>query len=130
MKSNSDNNLEKLMDDTMKHAGLEAPSLNFTAMVMSKVLATKSIAYKPLMPKSFFIVVLGCFCALVLYLFTNGTSPKNSWFDLSALSSIYNMQFKFSQSTVFSVVVATFMLFVQIVFLKKHFNKQSEKQMV
>lgn len=134
MKAKEDKLLEELVDNIMKDSVLESPSFDFTTKVMSGVLATKTnevFVYKPLIPRSVFILFFGCFVALLIYLSINGKSQTNSWFGQIVFNSVYNNQiaslFNFSKISMYSIVLATLMLFIQISFLKKYFDKQLEK---
>lgn len=134
MKAKEDKLLEELVDNMMKDSVLESPSFDFTTKVMSGVLAAKTnkvFVYKPLIPKSVFILFFGCFVALLIYSSINGKPQSNSWFGQIVFSSLYKNQiaslFNFSKISMYSVVLATLMLYIQISFLKKHFGNQLEK---
>lgn len=134
MKAKEDKNIEKLADKIMRNATLDAPSFDFTSKVMSQVLAVTTsdvTVYKPLISKSVFIVIFGCILALFIYIFINGESQTNSWFNTINFSTLYNNRitavFNFSKITTYAVVLTTLMFFVQIPFLKNHFEKQIEK---
>jgi len=125
MKENEDKFLEKLVDTIMKDSKLEKPSLDFTAKVMSQVLTTKTsevYVYKPLISKYVFILVFGSFITLLFYL----EPQTDNWIDYISHRVFYNIystaQFAFSKITIYSVVLATLMLVIQISFLKKHFD--------
>ena len=126
MKENEDKFLEKLVDTIMKDSKLEKPSLDFTAKVMSQVLTTKTsevYVYKPLISKYVFILVFGCFITLFFYL-----EPQTDNLSHRIFYNIYlTSQFAFSKITIYSVVLATLMLVIQISFLKKHFNNHFVK---
>ena len=130
MKANEDKLLEKLVDTIMKNSKLEKPSLDFTAKIMSQVLTTKTsevYVYKPLISKYVFILVLGCLIALFFYLKPQTDNSINRLSD----SLFYNINrialFSFSKITVYSVGIATLFLFIQISFLKKHFDNHFVK---
>jgi hypothetical protein len=124
MKTNEDRQLENLINNVMKSTALDTPSLDFTSIVMSKVSASKTKVYKPLIPKSVFLFLIGCFSALLIYAYFNQPSLKDSSVDFSLA---FIKHFKFSTVTIYSLVIGTIMLFVQIAFLKNHFNKQFGK---
>ncbi len=130
MKANEDKLLEKLVDTIMKNSKLEKPSLDFTAKIISQVLTTKTsevYIYKPLISKYVFILVLGCLIALFFYLKPQTDNSINRLID----SLFYNINrialFSFSKITVYSVGIATLFLFIQISFLKKHFDNHFVK---
>ena len=131
MKTNEDKLLEKFIDTILKGSLFESPSTDFTTKVMSQVLVIKKsevYVYKPLISNSVFIFVLGLFIALSFYL----KPQTDSWIS-SLCYSIFNNNhsistlYGFSKTTIYSVVLATLILFLQISFLKKYFDKQFEK---
>lgn len=134
MKANEDKLLAELVDNIMKDAILEPPSSDFTTKVMSSLVITKTnevFVYKPLIPRSVFILFFGCLVTCVIYLLIDEKPQTNSWFNNTTFNSVYNYQitslFNFSKITVYSVVSATLMLFIQISFLKKYLDNQLEK---
>lgn len=131
MKTNEDKLLTELVDSIMKDSILDSPSTDFTSKVMSKALVTKSnkaFVYKSLIPKSVFMLYIVCFVSLILYLLIDGNNQTSNWLDFSFLNSIYTNQItsllSFSKITMYAVVLATLMLLMQIVFLKKYFENQ------
>lgn len=131
MKANEDKLLEKLTDTIMKDSLLETPSFDFTAKVMSQVLATKTsnvYVYKPLISKSVFILIFICFLVLFTYILTNNETQTYSWVSYFNFNNLYNnfsiSLFNFSKVTIYSIVFSTLLLFIQISFLKKHFDNQ------
>ena len=134
MKANEDKQLEKLVDDLMKDAGLESPSVDFTSNVMSKVLASKTsevTVYKPLISKPVFMVIFGCVLTLFIYLMMNGEKQETGWFSHLKSGLFYTNElpavFKVSKIMVYAVVSTTIIFLVQISFLKNYFDKQLEK---
>ena len=130
MKPNEDKLLEKFVDTIMKDSVLETPSSDFTSKVMSQVLTTKTsevYVYKPLISKYVFILVFGCLITLFFYLKPQTDNSINRLSD-SVFYNINRMSlFSFSKITVYSVGITTLLLFIQILFLKKHFENQLEK---
>lgn len=133
MKTDEDKLLEKLVDTVMKDSVLETPSLDFTTKVMSQVLTTKTseiYVYKPLISLSVWMIIFSCIIAVFIYNLLNGKPQNESWFN-HYLSQINNgglgISFEFSKITLYSVVIATLMLFMQISFLKKYFDDQFDK---
>lgn len=131
MKTNEDKLLTELVDSIMKDSILDSPSTDFTSKVMSKALVTKSnkaFVYKSLIPKSVFMLYIVCFVSLILYPLIDGNNQTSNWLDFSFLNSIYTNQItsllSSSKITMYAVVLATLMLLMQIVFLKKYFENQ------
>lgn len=129
MKENKDEYLEKLVEDIMKNARVEAPSADFTANIMAKVLATKIneiYVYKPLISKSIFFLFSGVLILLFFYNVIYGESQKDSWFNQLNFDVFYNnisVSFlNFSNVTIYAVGLATVLFLVQISFLKKYFD--------
>jgi hypothetical protein len=136
MKANEDKHLEEFADKLMNETSLERPSTEFTSKVMSQVLAAdKSTAtlYKPLISKKVWFIIFAAIIALMGYLIINVDAQADSWLDQINFNEINNdiiknyAGFKFSDITVYAVVLLTAMLFMQIIFLKSHFNKRVEK---
>lgn len=130
MKTTEDKLLEKLVDTIMKDSKLETPSIDFTKKVMSQVVKSKmseSYVYEPLIPKSVFIIVLGCLFTLFIYVIANGETQKDGWINHLYINKFYNSSyiklFNFSKISIYAVAFASIMLLIQIVFLKKYFEK-------
>lgn len=135
MKENNDNELEKFVDRLMKDASLESPSPEFTANLMTKVLATemdKATVYKPLISKKAWFIISGCIIALAGYLIFGTNAQTTGWFESPGLNSVNDgilkslPDFKFSGITLYSVILLAVLLLVQITFLKNYFNKRFE----
>ena len=130
MKATEDKLLEKLVDTIMKDSKLETPSLDFTSNVMSQVKAPKTsdvFVYKPLIPKFAFVLVFGCFLTMLFFL----EPQQDSWITQLNIERFYTnfstSLFSFSKITIYSVVLATLLLFIQISFLKKYFDNQLKR---
>ena len=115
----------------MKDSTLESPSFDFTSKVMSQVLATKTseaTTYKPLISKQVFIALFGSLAVLVVYILFNGSSHSPNGFihlDYNLLRNHIPVNtFSFSKITVYSVVLTTIMLFIQIPLLKNYFDRK------
>jgi hypothetical protein len=133
MQVNENNNLEKLVDKMMGETALDSPSFDFTSKVMSQVLATKSsgvTVYKPLISTTAFITLFGLFFVFCVYLFMYGEGQNESLFTTIHYSKLFNDRllsgFSISKITVYAVVVSILMFYIQIPFLKNHFDKRFE----
>lgn len=134
MKVNEDELLEKFVDNMMKDSVLETPSFDFTSKVMSQVLDAKTsevYVYKPLISKPIFIIILGCFILSFIYIFINKETQTDTLVNYPNFDFIPNFNitsiYIFPKITIYAVVLATLMLFIQISFLKKHFDNQFDK---
>lgn len=131
MKEYTNKPIEKLVDKVMKSSTLETPSFDFTAKVMSHVIAdSKSgvTVYKPLISKSAWVVLLVVATVLiVISVYTNDTSSLG-WFDKLDLSKVPNLfsGLKLSQTTMYALLMFAVMLCIQVPLLKHYFNKRFE----
>lgn len=135
MKDNLDKHIEKLVDKAMKHSLLESPSKDFTANVMSQVSAiseTSVTAYKPLISKKIWFVVLVVLAASVIFILM-GNIESAGWFNsinfnlLSdyKINNIFS-NLRVSKTVVYSVVLFSIMISIQVLVLKNYFDKRLE----
>lgn len=132
MKANTDKHLENFTRKLMKENSLDKPSVDFTAHVMSKVWATNTaFVYKPLISKPAWVIIfVGIFSLTGYLLFNTAEASSGSWFQNMDLSKISFLHFnylagsKISTVTLYTVVMATIMLFIQISLLKNYFSKR------
>ena len=131
MKANEDKNIEKLIDHLMKDTVLESPSIDFTLKVMSQVLETKTsnvTTYKPLISKQVFGVIFSGLTALMVYIFFNNNASSSDGFLHLNYNLLHDLNpaetFHFSKITIYTVVLTTVMLFIQIFLLKNYFDKK------
>ena len=131
MKKIEDKTADAWLDDLMKDSLLESPSPDFTSKVMLKVQASKNestIIYKPLLSKSFWIILLLCFIGLFVFLFNNESIVSKSRFQFPDFSLGYSVTFEFSRITIYAVVFSTVFFLIQISLLNKYFTKQIKNQ--
>lgn len=134
MKDNIDNQIEKLVDKTMKHSYLESPSLGFTNAVMTQVNAMQKstvTTYQPLISKPIWIVLFIIALAVVLYIIFGTTTNDSNWLSFIDLNMLADNKlntaltgFKVSKIVMYSVVLFGLMLFIQIPILKNYFDKR------
>jgi len=131
MKEHSNKPIEKLVDKVMKSSSLETPSFDFTANVMSQVMAdTKSgvTVYKPLISKAAWVVLFLVATVLIVFLIYNNESYSLGLLDKVDLSKIANLfsGIKISQTAMYSLLMFAIMLCIQVPLLKHYFNKRFE----
>lgn len=134
MKDNIDNQIEKLVDKTMKHSNLESPSLGFTNAVMTQVNAMQKstvTTYQPLISKPIWIVLFIIALAVVLYVIFGTTTNDSNWLSFIDLNMLTDNKlntaltgFKVSKIVMYSVVLFGIMLFIQVPILKNYFDKR------
>jgi hypothetical protein len=124
--------IEAFIDKLMSADRLEQPSLDFTDKVMLKVEAisnSTATVYKPLISKSIWYIIIGCFVALIGYIYLKEPVINNGWFnrfDLSnvSLNPLENVSFNFSKTLMYAVVLLAIMVSIQVPLLKHYFNKR------
>ena len=124
--------IDAFVDKLMANDTLEQPTLDFTDNVMSKVESiSNSIAtvYKPLIPKSVWLLIAASFIALVGYIYLNEPATSSGWLERLNLSNIAvkpleNVAFNFSKTLMYAVVLLAIMVSIQVPLLKHYFNKR------
>ncbi len=116
---------DQLTKRLLKDAGLEKPSLNFTANVMKAIHAKQKVAeYKPLISATGWIIFAGIFVLIVigLYITTSGFPP------IPDLGISFNISWNFptiqlSQTMIFAIC-GLLLFLLQIPFLKGLMEKE------
>ena len=134
MNDNLDNQIEKLVDKTMKNSILESPSLGFTNAVMSQVNAIQKstvTTYQPLISKPTWFVLFVITLGVVLYSVFGTNTNETNWLSFIDLSMLTDNKlntalsgFKVSKIVMYSVVLFGIMLFIQVPILKNYFDKR------
>jgi len=131
MESN-EKKIEAFIDKLMTADSLEQPSLDFTDKIMTKVESisnSTATVYKPLISKSVWYVIIGCFLALVAYIYLKEPAASSGLFDRFNLSNIsinplQNVSFNFSKTLMYAMALLVIMMSIQIPLLKQYFNKR------
>lgn len=131
MESN-DKKLEALVDKLMANDTLEKPSVNFTNQILNKLdIESNTIAYKPLIPKWFWIVIgiavlLIVFYALFNHEASSSSSKLSEFLNLSQIEfrPFQNVDFSFSKTLIYSMVVFSIMIGLQVPLLKSYINNR------
>ena len=130
MKTDNDIQVEKLINNLMADVKLESPSEDFNSRLMSKIAETvlsKNTIYKPLISKKSWAMIF-CVVVLVIYIFLQFdfhklTEIKKYNFDFLNNFLLKNwLVFKPTLVTKYVILSLSFMLIVQVIFLKKHFS--------
>ncbi|REE24343.1 hypothetical protein [Winogradskyella pacifica] len=124
--------LEAFIEKIMSTESLEQPSVEFTDNIMSKVKAisnSKTIVYKPLIPTYIWIVIIGSFLWLVGCIYLNESVTSVSWLERftsikKVIDPLATLTFGASKILIYTVVLFTVMLSIQIPLLKQYFNKR------
>ncbi|WP_299112861.1 hypothetical protein [uncultured Winogradskyella sp.] len=129
-----DKRIEDLVNKLMTADSLEKAPLDFTDKVMARVEAlsdSKSIVYKPLIPKYFWWTIVVGFVGLLSYFFfiqPTGESSLIEKFNLHELSlnPLEGLSFEPSNTLMYAIVLFAIMFSIQIPILKQYFNKRLE----
>src|SRR6187551_2794563 len=123
MKTNPDEELEKIVEKLMQETSLEKPSPDFTTKVMFQAYAADTgttTLYKPLISKRAWFIIFGIIFFLLVFLVSKGNAQSDVWLNLINIGEINNKfinsftGFKFSAITIYSVVLSAIMLMIQI----------------
>lgn len=135
MEENKNQQIDAFLKKQLQEIPLESPSKNFTSNIMD-VLQEKesSIAtlYKPLISKKVWIFVAAAIVAVFFIPFQktedsllNKVSLDFSFLEKINLSGIFD-GISISSTSAYVAFFFTIMIFIQVVFLKNHFNKRIE----
>lgn len=126
-------NIEDFTKYIMNEVDVEKPSKDFLINVMDAVNlennASLSILYKPLIPKSVWVLIVVLFVALSIFVLTESTVNYYllSQIDLPIIENVLAIDlFKnihFSKTFTFSFIVFSAFVVVQLYFIKNYFNK-------
>lgn len=127
---NVDKHLENLVEKAMQHSSLEAPSLNFTAAIMSQINAKKSITttYQPLITRRVWILIGGGFIASLVFIIMMTKSEGSLWFstfdlNLEKVGDLLNT-IHLPKTAIYGIGLFAISLLVQIPILKNYFDKR------
>lgn len=136
MNQQEDKYLDHLAKKVMKEAYLESPSFNFTDAVISQIEALETntaTIYKPLISKTGWSLISAVLLGVIFYAIFGANTADSGWLsrvDLSVLSNfkVTNLLsgVEIPKTVTYAVVLFGLMLSVQILFLKRHLNKQFE----
>jgi len=124
---------ENLVDNMMKDSTLESPSSGFTSKLMKEIATlakSERLVYKPLLSKNVkyflivaFVLLLAGLVAMVDLESTLFTYPLRQMGYLGKLSD-YLPSFEWSRTFVYAFVFMALMIFVQVSFLKRFFERR------
>lgn len=131
MKENENKELENLVDKAMKNMPLETPSFDFTSRVMAQTaIAPKKVIsdYKPILPKSFWLVLTIIIVGLLCYAYFSGTPQEEISYGVD-IKQIYSSKlnnitsdFNFSKTTMYAAIALLLAMLAQIPIIRNHFQ--------
>lgn len=110
----------------MKSHEITAPSADFTGKVMNNIAVgqKRNYAYSPLITKKGWAVLALLLVGLISYLIIYRDLATPSWFGYLDIPFDFLAENEFSGTFVYATLILGLCLFVQIVFIKNHFNKK------
>ncbi|MBT8183971.1 MAG: hypothetical protein KJN76_03955 [Eudoraea sp.] len=135
METNKERKLEDIIRKSVKEAGLESPSADFTASLLSKIEASAQQAsatvYKPLISKAGWAVMSVVVVALIIFALYQKLDIQLAWLEKMNMATLPKIQFTdalptLAMSNIFLYSLLIFGVFVviQMVLLKKRLDRQ------
>ncbi len=134
MERSKEEELEIFVKKTIKEAGIEAPSSNFTDSVLANIRRqkpTETVPYKPVISKMNWFLIIASLIVIVVYTLLSDSTVNLPWlasFDPQSLRAahLFNgiSKMKISNTYLYGVVGFTFFVGVQVFLLKNHINKR------
>lgn len=127
--------IDGFIQKRMKAEGLEAPSMNFTNAIISKIESEKRanlvLSYKPLITNKVWYILGTILFGVLGFLFYGDTVLQYNWWpektllQLGKLDLLKKMpEISVSNIYIYAFVGLAFFVGLQIVLLKNHFNKR------
>ena len=124
----SDKNIENLVDKMMAESNLESPSIDFTSRIMAQILAaekSKIKAYKPLISKQTWFLIIGGLIVLFICAFMTGGEydMRINKFYTEKVSHLFS-EIDISKNILYAILIVPLMVLIQIPLLKNYYNKR------
>ncbi|WP_115461602.1 hypothetical protein [Winogradskyella aurantiaca] len=124
--------LDAMLERLMRDEALESPSVNFTDKVMDKVYAIETstvTAYKPLISKRVWLLIVLSFTFLVAFVMLNNGSADGQWLSSFELprpefTLFDNINFQLSGTFKYAVLFLAIMIGVQMTVIKSYFGRR------
>ena len=136
MEENKHTHLDDFLQKRLQEIPLESPSKDFTANLMNALSSeetSKSISYVPLISKKVWLGIAAVFIGILCIPFQKQEGGILEKVDLSFMNKISLPEINFDlgitiPTTVFyALLLFSIMIFIQIFYIKGHFNKQISK---
>ncbi|MFT5254554.1 MAG: hypothetical protein ACI87N_003628 [Flavobacteriales bacterium] len=129
-----DEQMDNLLKKVIVKASLETPSFDFTAQIMTQLVAKKqsqSTIYKPLISRTVWITIFVGFAVLIAYSFFGMQQESQNWirdFDGLTYSAIFNKfpKITVSKTVLYALVSLSVMILIQVSVLKDYLDKRFE----
>jgi len=120
--------LDDFIRKIVEEVGFEQPSDNFTNTTLSKIeLITEnnSTVYKPIISRSIWVGIVVVVIGIFIYVIFNKPSIEIGWLSLLNLNTSLRIPDIFvSNIYIYACIVLAFFVGVQVLFLKRHFEKR------
>ena len=126
--------LDDFIRKIVEEVGFEQPSDNFTNTTLSKIeLITEnnSTVYKPIISRSIWVGIVVVVIGIFIYVIFNKPSIEIGWLSLLNLNKLaaFNTSLRMpdifvSNIYIYACIVLAFFVGVQVLFLKRHFEKR------
>lgn len=132
MQQKKDQQLDDLLGKVIKEMGAEAPSPDFTLLVMRQVQDIKistAFIYQPAITKKGWFFIATLFIGLIIFVLMNAGPTKSTWFSQLHFDSLYESipyrfsGFKISLISLYAVTCMTILFFIQLRFFVTRFDK-------
>lgn len=129
-----DEQMDNLVKKVIVKASLETPSFDFTAQIMTQLVAKKqseSTIYKPLISRTVWITIFVGFGVLIAYSFFGMQQESQNWIldlDVLTYSTIFDKLPKItvSKTVLYALVSLSVMILIQVSVLKDYLDKRFE----
>ncbi len=132
MQQKKDQQLDNLLGKVMKEIGVDAPSPDFTLLVMRQVQDIKVstvYTYQPAISKKGWFFIATMVIGLIILVLMNAGPTKSTWFSQLHFDSLYESipyrfsGLKISMISLYAVTCMTILFFIQLRFLVTRFDK-------
>ena len=129
----TDKELMELLDIAFQDAQLDAPSADFTDVVMNQIKASEEqvkFAYKPIISRNVLGVIGVLFVVLLIFLTFQLDSASSNWFSQTLSSkwmseiTMPKFELPFSRILVYTIGTMGLLVMVQTTLLKGYFDKR------
>ncbi|MEM7381340.1 MAG: hypothetical protein AAF361_09120 [Bacteroidota bacterium] len=133
MEENKDKILDQFIEKTVKDAGLESPSLDFTSQVLAKLETEENLVttYRPLISSRSWLVLITILSAAGIWVFFGNTEFEFRWLsgldvDTSSVSAYLDRPINLELPDIAIYALATLAMFaiLQAVLLKARWDKR------
>lgn len=126
--------LDDFIRKSINEVGLENPSVDFTNLVMSKIKVDSEkstvFIYQPLITRKTWFIIIMVVAAVFAYVIFGHSNKEATWLSVIQLNKLtsFNLigsipNIPVSTTFIYGIMAVTFFVWVQILVLKKRFDK-------